>query len=150
MAADVVVSGPSAPPEPAPGAETDLAWRLAGLAVAVVAALMTALIEVFLVPLRIGNVLVGVSVVLAIAGNLVLVWFTYRVTGWLWAVALPALLWFAVFLPAADRTAEGDLLLTGDNPVGIMTILGGSIALAIGVARLLLRRPSAMGRGLRL
>jgi hypothetical protein len=149
MAADVVVSGPSTPPEPAPGAETDLAWRVGGLVVAVVAALMSALIEVFLVPLRIGDVLIGLSVVLAIAGNLVLVWFTYRVTGWLWAVALPALVWFAVFLPAADRTAEGDLLLTGDNPVGIMTIFGGSLALAIGVARLLVHRPPALGRPLR-
>jgi hypothetical protein len=165
-AADPVVTGPSTSPEPPDpralsarpvaaagpvrGARSDFAIRVAGLVVAVVAAVVSAVVEVFLVPLRLGGVLVGLSLVLAIAGNITLVWFTHRATGWMWAVAVPALAWFAVFLPAAGRTTEGDLLLTGDNWVAMTTILGGSVALAVGAARLiLLRRPPTMGRGFR-
>jgi hypothetical protein len=127
----------------------DLLLRLGGLFVAVVAAVASAVLEVFLVPLRIGTVLIGLSVVLAVLGNLTLVWFTHVVTEWRWAVALPAVAWFAVFLPASGRTAEGDLLLTGNNWVGITTTLAGSTAFAIGASRLILgRRPSDLGPGL--
>jgi hypothetical protein len=153
MAADIAVTGPAASEESKTSPERprdDLLLRVAGLVVAVLAAAVSALIEVFMVPLRVGGVLIGLSLVLAVVGNVTLVWFTYRVTGWPWAVALPALAWFAVFLPASDRTTEGDLLLTGDNWVGITTILCGSIAFAIGAGRLiLLRRPPGMGRDFR-
>jgi hypothetical protein len=153
---DAVVIGPAATgpgrSEPGPGAEparrNDLILRLLGLLVAVVAAVASGVLEVFLVPLRIGTVLVGVSVLLAVLGNLTLVWFTYAVTGRRWAVALPALAWFAVFLPASGQTAEGDLLLTGNNWVGITTTLAGSVAFAIGASRLILgRHPPDLGLG---
>jgi hypothetical protein len=141
-------SGAGWPPAPSEGG--DLLLRAVGLLVAVVAAVVSAILEVFLVPVRIGTILIGVSVVLAVVGNLTLVWFTHLATGWRWAVALPALAWFAVFLPASSRTAEGDLLLIGNDWVGLATILAGSVAFAIGGSRLILaqNRPR-IGPGLR-
>jgi hypothetical protein len=115
----------------------DLALRVLGGVVAVAGALVTAVIEVFLAPLRVGTVRVPISLVLAVVGNLVLVWFTYRATGKRAAVALPALVWMVVMVRAAGRTAEGDLLLTGDNWVGLVTILGGTVAFAAGAYRLI-------------
>jgi hypothetical protein len=128
-------AGLDAPTGPGRG---DLALRVAGGLVAVAGALVTAVIEVFLAPLRVGTVRAPVSLVLAVAGNLALVWFTYRATGRRAAVVLPALVWMAVMIPAASRTDEGDLLLTGDNWVGLVTIFGGAVTFAGGAYRLIL------------
>jgi hypothetical protein len=87
-----------------------------------------------------------VSPLLAVAGNLVLVWFTYRATGRRGAVVLPVLVWMAVMIPAAGRTNEGDLLLTGDNSVGLVTIFAGVVAFAVGAYRLMLPRAHIRSR----
>lgn len=126
-----------APSGPTGTGRGDLALRVLGAVVAMAGALVTALIEVFLAPLRLGTVRVPVSLVFALVGNLVLVWFTYRVTGKRAAVALPALVWIAVMVLASGRTTEGDLLLTGDNWVGPVTILFGTVAFAAGAYRLI-------------
>jgi Family of unknown function (DUF6113) len=123
-----------------PAGRADLTLRVLGALVAVAGALVTAVIEVFLAPLRAGTVRVPVSLLLAVAGNLALVWYTYRVTGKRAAVALPALVWVVVMVRASGRTAEGDLLLTGDNWVGLLTILGGTVAFAGGAYFLIVPR----------
>lgn len=115
----------------------DLAVRIAGGLVAVAGGLVTAVVEVFLTPLRIDGVRLPVSILLAIAGNLVLVWFTYRTTGRRGMVVLPFLVWMVVMIRASGRTAEGDLLLTGDNWVGLVTIFAGTAAFAVGGYRLI-------------
>jgi len=104
-------------------------------------------VEVFFSVLRVGGQPVGVSVVLAVAANLTLAWFAGRTVGRNWAVALPAVAWFAVMVSASRRTAEGDLLLLGGTWVGVVTIFAGSIAFAIVAFRLILaggvHRPTA-------
>jgi hypothetical protein len=136
------VSGAAAVDSPEAGraGRGDLALRVLGGLVAMAGGLVTAVIEVFLAPLRVGTVRLPLSLLLAVVGNLVLVWYTYRVTEKLAAVALPALVWIVVMVRASGRTTEGDLLLTGDNWVGLLTILGGTVAFAGGAYRLILPR----------
>jgi hypothetical protein len=117
---------------------SDIALRALGLAVAVAAAVLTALLEVFLTPLRLGQTLVGVSVLLAVVGNAALVTFTLRATSARWPIVLTALAWFAVMVAASGRTTEGDILLPGNNWVGPATIFAGSIAFAVAAYRTIL------------
>jgi hypothetical protein len=124
--------------EAGPAGRGDLALRVLGALVAMSGAFVTAVFEVFLAPLRVGTVRLPLSLLLAVVGNLVLVWYTYRVTEKRAAVALPALVWIVVMVRASGRTTEGDLLLTGDNWVGLLTILGGTVAFAAGAYRLIL------------
>jgi hypothetical protein len=121
--------------------------RVLGGLVAVAAGLVTALVEVFLAPLRLGGVRIPVSPLLAVGGNLALVWFTHTVTGRRGAIVAPALVWMAVMVVSSGRTDEGDLLLTGDNWVGLVTILVGSVAFAGGAYFLLVPRRPALPRG---
>jgi hypothetical protein len=122
-----------------PGARTlDGALRLAGLAVAVALAAVSALYEVFLSALYWHATRVPVSVVLAFGGNLALVWFTHRVTGRRVAVLAPALVWLALTMTATGRTTEGDLVLAGNNWISLGTLLAGSLGFAIGAYRLLI------------
>lgn len=79
------------------------------------------------------------AVVLAVIGNLGLVWFTHTVTGRIGLSLLPGVAWFIIMVAAAGRTSEGDLILTGDNWVGLLTILCGSLAWALAAYRLILR-----------
>lgn len=102
----------------------------AGLVVAVAAALSAAL-ELLLATLRIGGHLVGVSVLLAVVANAALSWFAHRAVGSAWAVAIPAVVWFGLMVVAAGGTAEGDILLAGDNWVGLGMIVAGSMAFAV-------------------
>jgi hypothetical protein len=146
--------GPLAAADPSTGLDVpsgpgrgDIALRVLGGLVAIAGALVTAVIEVFLAPLRVGTVRLPVSLLLAVVGNLALVWFTHQATGRRGAVVLPALVWMAVMIPAAGRTDEGDLLLTGDNWVGLVTIFGGVVAFAVGAYRLIM--PNARTRSRR-
>jgi hypothetical protein len=111
------------------------AYRVAGTAVGAALAAVTAVWEVVLTPMHAH--LAGVSfrlplaTVLAVAGNAGLVWFTRLVTGRLGLALVPGLAWFVVILAAATKTGEGDLLIAGDNWVGLLTILLGSLAWAV-------------------
>lgn len=131
-----------APPEPVRPSSVapvlDVGLRVIGGLVAVTAAVLTALVEVFFSVLRADGRPLGASVVLAVVANLTLAWFAGRTVGRNWAVALPALAWFAVMVLASRRTAEGDLLLLGDTWVGVVTIFAGSIAFAVVAFRLIL------------
>lgn len=134
-------------PEPRPPRWTalarilDLTLRVAGGALAVFAALVTATLELLLSTVRVGGQLIGVSVLVAIVANLVLSWFAYHTVGRRWAVALPAVPWFALMAVAAIKTSEGDVLLAGDNWVGVVMIFAGSMAFAGMAFRLIVSRP---------
>ncbi|RKR88482.1 hypothetical protein BDK92_2810 [Micromonospora pisi] len=119
----------------------DLLLRIAGGVLAVIAALVTGTLELLLATLRVGGQLIGVSVLVAIAANLVLGWFAYRTVGRRWAVALPAVPWFALMAVAAIKTSEGDVLLAGDNWVGVVMIFAGSMAFAALAFKLIVSRP---------
>lgn len=119
----------------------DRGLRTVGGVVAVVAALLTAVLEVLLAAVRVGGHLVGVSVLLAVVGNVLLSWFVVRAVGTQWAVALPATAWFAVMVLAAGGTTEGDVLLDGNNWVGFAMIFAGAIAYAVIGFRAILAQP---------
>jgi hypothetical protein len=109
----------------------DGVMRGAGLVVAVALAAVTAAFEAALTPLYWGEVRLPIALVLAVVGNVGLVWFTVAVTGRRLAVAAPALVWTAVLVVASARTTEGDLVLTGNNWVGIGTMLAGSVTFGV-------------------
>jgi hypothetical protein len=113
--------------------------------VAFVAAAWLAVVEVFWLPLRVAGVLVPVSILAAVVGNLLLVGMALRRTGSRLVAALPALTWAGVVVAAMDRRPEGDLLLTGGGALGrvnLAFLLLGVTAAAIAVGRALATRPS--------
>jgi hypothetical protein len=117
-----------------------LARRVGGGAVAIAAAAWLAVVEVFWLPLRVAGVLVPVSVVAAVVGNLLLVGLALRLSGSRLVAALPALTWGAVVVAAMDRRPEGDLILTGTGALGAVDLaflLLGLAAAAVAVGRTL-------------
>ncbi len=128
----------SAPPrEPSRAAE--LTVRVAGCAISVLAALFSGVLELYFAPWRVGGYLTGASAVAAVLMNLAIAWFAYRTVGRRWAVGPPWVVWTAVmFVAAGVRTSEGDHLLAGDNWVGLIMILLGSLAFAVYAYRMIL------------
>ena len=120
-----------------------LGWGIA----AVVAGTWLALVEVFWLPLRVGGVLVPVSVVAAVVGNLIVVAEAYRWSRSRVVAVLPALAWLVVALAATRRRPEGDLIIVGTGAlgyVGLAFLLVGVVAAAFAVGRVLAgprRRP---------
>ena len=119
----------------------DLTLRLVGAVVAVAGAVLTAVLELLLATVRVGGALIGVSALLAVLANVALSWFANYAVGRRWAVALPALTWFALMIVAAGGRAEGDILLAGDNWVGLALIVAGSMAFAVMAFRAILSVP---------
>ena len=121
-----------------------------GLVLAVLLAVALAVLEAFLAPLRVsdlgfsgpgeGNVRIPLALVLALVTNPLLGWFAFTTTGRRFAALLPAGAWCVVWILAAGRTTEGDLLITNDNWVGLLTLFTGPIAFAIGIYVTVLRR----------
>jgi hypothetical protein len=136
--------------------------RVFGVVVSLIAAFVSGVLELLLTTLRAGDLisvwrgdaigsgggpLIGVSVLLAIAGNLAIAWFAVTITGRRWAFGPPWALWTLLMLFASGvRTAEGDYLVSGTNYVALAMVLIGSLAYAIYAYRLILQRiPPARG-----
>ncbi len=110
-----------------------------------------ALVEVFWLPLRIGGLLVPLSVAAAVVGNLMLTAAAYRVSGSRVVALLPALVWAVVAVAAMMRRPEGDLVITGGGAAGVVNLaflLLGVTAASFGVGRVLAgpRRAPAVTR----
>ena len=99
----------------------------------VVAAVALAVIECFLVPLRVGAVPLPLCVPLAMAGNAVLARLAGGLTGRPLAGVLPPVLWLAVVLVLAAPRAEGDLIVPG-TLTGLVFLFAGAVAGAYGAA----------------
>ena len=127
---------PAAPPAPPP-----LAVRVVLGVLVVLAAGALAVIECFLVPLRIGTVPVPLCVPLAMAGNVVLARLAGELTGRPLAGVLPPALWLLVVLVLAAPRAEGDLIVPG-TLTGLVFLFAGVVAGAYGAARAVTRRPN--------
>lgn len=123
----------------------DTVLRVFGGVVAVALAMVTAVIEIFYAPLRVGGVLIGASVLVAVVANYWLLRYTVAVTGSGWAGLLPPAAWFALMLAAANRRQEGDLLFAAGNWVALVTIFLGSLAFAVAGYKMLIQ-PSANSR----
>ena len=122
-----------------------------GLA-AVVAGTWLALVEVFWLPLRVGGVLVPVSIVVAVVGNLLLPAAALRFSGSRLVAVLPALAWLVVSVGAMVRRPEGDLVMTGGGATGVVNLaflMIGVVAAAFSVGRVLggPRRPAVSPDG---
>ena len=128
-----------------------------GLVVAILAAFFSGVLELFLTPLRWGDLttiwrgdaigsghgpLLGLSIVLAAVGNYAIAWFAVSTTGGRrWALGPPWALWTLLMLLAAGvRTHEGDYLLSGNDWIGLAMILVGSLSFAVYSYRMILQR----------
>jgi hypothetical protein len=123
-------------PAPAKPPPAWLAW--VGALVAVALGAVSSVWEAFLTPLsyqwvsggHAHSVRLPVAVVLAVAGNAALVWFTRAATGRTIVVMAPFLAWVVPMLVAGGRTREGDLVIAGNNWVGLVTIFAGATTFA--------------------
>lgn len=129
----------------------ETALRVLGAVTAVAAALVTAVGELMIAPLRVGGHLIGVAVLATVAANVAIGWFAYVTVGRKWAVALPAVAWMVLMFTASGRTTEGDLLLVGpaggalvdsNSWVGVVMILAGAITFAVVGFRLIVAQPA--------
>jgi hypothetical protein len=141
------VSDPEAP-APSPRRERpslDRAIRIAGLVIAVLAAIFSGLLELFFTTLRVDGFPIGVSILAAVLGNAAIAWFAVTTTGRRWALGPPWALWTLMMLFAAGvRTDEGDYLLGGDDYVALVMILAGSLTFAVYSYRMILKgKPAA-------
>ncbi len=133
------------------------ALRLAGWALlAVLVSAWLVVVQVLWLPLRIGPVPVPLSLLAAVAGNLLLPAWVHRWSGSRVVALLPVLVWAVVAIGASVRRPEGDLLISGattaTQAVGLGFLLVGVVAGSFSVGRLLSRpvaRPAAApaGRG---
>lgn len=120
--------------------------RVLAALLVLVLALGCAIVEVFYLPLRAGPVLLPLSVLAAVAGNLALTRAMYEVTGSVWPALLPGAVWLAVIGRSAIARPEGDLLITDGGSstasavVNLAFLLLGSLSLAFAVGTL--RRPA--------
>ena len=146
----------AAPPAvPAPAAAAMLARRDHGtdpLAVRVAAGVLVsvfaaglAVVEGFLVPLRVGTVPLPICVLLAVAGNVVLTKLAVRQTGSIVCGVLQPVLWLVVIVVLSVPRAEGDLIVPG-SATGLVFLFAGAVAGAYGVASEITRRAGAAAR----
>lgn len=121
----------------------DVLLRVCGGTIAVVAALLSGVVELLLAPVRVGGIPIGVAVPAVVLANIALGWFAPRAVGSAWGVALPAVPWFVLMVVAAVPTAEGDLLLAGNNVVGLLMVVAGAMTFAVMAFRLIIDPESA-------
>jgi hypothetical protein len=140
------------------------AERMAGGLLTLVVAVWIALVEVFWLPLRVGGVLLPVSVVAAVVANVLLPQLALRLSGSRLVAALTGVAWLVVVVAAMIRRPEGDLIITGGGATGVVNLaflLLGVLAAAFAVGRALggprrppvspddvpARRPAGSGSG---
>jgi len=104
-----------------------------------------AVVEAFLVPLRVGTVPLPICVLLAVAGNVVLTKLAVRQTGSIVCGVLQPVLWLAVIVVLSVPRAEGDLIVPG-SATGLVFLFAGAVAGAYGVASEITRRAGAAAR----
>jgi hypothetical protein len=116
------------------------AERLAGGVLCLGIAVWIALVEVFWLPLRVGGVLIPVSVAAAVVANLILPPLTLRLSGSRLFAAGTGVAWLVVAVASMIRRPEGDLLITGGGATGVVNLaflLLGVLAAAFAVGRVL-------------
>ncbi len=128
----VVAPEQQVPPDP-------LVFRIVAGLLVTVASVGLAVIETFLVPLRIGSVPLPLSVVLAVAGNVLLTRLAGRQTGSALVAGLQPLVWLLTVVVLALPRAEGDVIVAGTGSA-LVFLFAGSVAGAYGIAAEITRR----------
>lgn len=137
-------TGSAVPPPPSRPADP-LALRVAAGVLISLFSIGLAVVEAFLVPLRIGTVPLPLSVLLAVAGNAGLTKLAVRQTGSIvWGVLQPVL-WLLVIVVLSLPRPEGDLIVPG-SLTGLVFLFAGAVAGAYGVASEITRRAGASAR----
>ena len=138
---------PAEPPAPAPPdqAADPLAARVAAGVLISLFSVGLALVEAFLVPLRVGTVPLPICVLLGVAGNVVLTKLAVRQTGSVVVGVLQPVLWLLVVVVLSLPRAEGDLIVPG-SATGLVFLFAGAVAGAYGVASEITRRAGAAAR----
>jgi hypothetical protein len=109
-----------------------------------------AVVEVFWLPLRIGGVLLPLSVIGAVAGNLAVGTAARRLSGSGTAAVLAAVTWLVVVVAAMIPRPEGDLLIVGGGGTGIVSIvflMAGVVSAAYATGRALATGRRGSGSG---
>ena len=122
--------------------------RVCGGSLVLAATVLVALVESFLVPLRVGTVRVPVSVALAVICHPLLSWLMRAATESRAATLGPFVVWLAVVLSLGRQRAEADLVLTSGNWVATILVFGGSLIFAVSLGLLLAaprRSPGSLG-----
>ena len=97
-------------------------------------AVLCAVIEVTLVPLRYGSTVLPVTVLLAVASNIAVPTLSRRAVPLTVAALLPAVAWIATVILLSQARPEGDVLLIGTAPLVDVTyaLLGIGVISALG------------------
>ena len=145
-AAPAAPSAPAPVPAPPPSHAADpLAVRVAAGVLISVFSIGLALVEAFLVPLRVGTVPLPLCALLAVVGNAGLTKLAVRQTGSIvWGVLQPVL-WLLVIVVLSVPRAEGDLIVPG-TAIGLVFLFAGAVAGAYGIASEVTRRAGAAAR----
>ena len=109
---------------------TDKAIRISGGIVVCAAAAMLAVLEVFLVPIRLAQSYVPVAALLAVGSNIALPIAMRYVTRGKLVAMLPGLIWFVVAIIGCSPTLEGDLLVPAIWP-GVAMLLAGAVTVTV-------------------
>jgi len=116
------------------------ARQLGGGVLVLALAVWLAVVEVFWLPLRIGGVLIPLSVVVAVVANLLMPRLALWLAGSRVVAALTGVAWLVVVVAGMIRRPEGDLLITGGGTTGVVNLaflLCGMLAAAFAVGRAL-------------
>jgi hypothetical protein len=120
---------------------------IAGLVIGIGLAAVTAFWEALLTPLHAtvfgALIRLPIAPIVALVGNVAIFGGGRFVTGRTGLAIVPAVAWFVVIFAAGNRTSEGDLLITGNNWVGVVTILLGAVGWVAGAYYFVFRRPLA-------
>jgi hypothetical protein len=115
--------------------------RVGGVLLFMLIAVLAAAVTLLLVPLRAGTVFVPISVLLAVATNLILPPLARELVDRTAAAVLPPLVWFATLVVLAGSRPEGDVLVPGGKDyeglawVFYGAVLAGIVAAAYAVIR---------------
>jgi hypothetical protein len=137
-------------PDPALEPEAPLpSWLTAtGVGVFCLVSILSALVEVLLVPLYIGSIIFPLTLLLAAVGNIALPRLVSVLHDSGIAIALPSILWVTtVFGIGTVNTSGGDVLVPGggnDQYVSLGLLFGGTLACVIGTVRANGKRPRAL------
>ena len=121
-------------------------WSLA----AVLVSAWLAVVEVFWLPLRIGGVLVPLSGVGAVAGNLAIGTAAHRLSRSGAPAVVAAVTWLVVVVAAMIPRPEGDLLIVGGGGTGIVSVvflMAGVVSAAYATGRALATGRRGSGSG---
>lgn len=113
-------------------APTAMVWRIIGGVTATWGGILFAVLEVFLVPLRIDGVRAPVSLPLVVVSNIGLMLYARYVTGNRFVALLPGVGWFVVAVVASGQTAAGDTLLVGNDWMPLVLLGLGTLSVVAG------------------